>query len=67
METLHIGDSVTFRSHVYLVRGMSPMGVSPSRVELEDPYTGEHIEACADDIQKDVGENDRRVDSTDPA
>jgi hypothetical protein len=51
MANLHIGDYVTFRDRVYRVRGMSPMGVRPHRVQLEDVDTGERIEECSDDVQ----------------
>ena len=59
MANLHIGDSVTFRDRVYLVRGMSPMGVEAHRVQLEDADTGEHVEASIGDIYDDALGNGR--------
>ena len=54
MANLHLGDSVTFRGCAYFVRGMTPMGAKSRRVQLEDAETGEHIEACIDDVQNDA-------------
>ena len=51
MAELHIGERVTFRDRAYIVRGISPMGVTPCRVHLEDPETGEEVEADADDLE----------------
>jgi len=55
MANLHIGDYVTFRDRVYRVRGMSPMGVEPHRVQLEDVDTGEHTEERTDDVKPRAG------------
>jgi hypothetical protein len=51
MANLHIGDSVTFCDRAYFVRGMSPMGAEPRRVQLEDVETGDHIEARVEEVQ----------------
>ena len=51
MAELHIGERVTFRDRAYIVRGISPMGVTPCRVHLEDAETGEEVEADADDLE----------------
>jgi hypothetical protein len=50
IEKLHIGQCVMFRDRVYVVRGMSPMGVVPCRVQLEDEAMGELLEADADKL-----------------
>ncbi len=53
MADLHVGDSVTFQGRAFRVRGISPMSASPRRVLLEDPDTGDQIEALADDVELD--------------
>jgi hypothetical protein len=52
MRQLHIGDRVMFRDRAYLVLGMSPMGVMPCRVELEDEESGKLLEADADELEE---------------
>ena len=52
MANLHIGDSVTFRDRAYFIRGMSPMGVTPRRIHLEDADTGERIEVPEDQAEQ---------------
>jgi hypothetical protein len=39
-----------FGDRAYVVRGMSPMGVVPCRVQLEDEAMGELLEADADKL-----------------
>ncbi|MBV8064327.1 MAG: hypothetical protein JOY73_02240 [Actinobacteria bacterium] len=53
MADLHVGDSVTFQGRAFRVRGISPMSASPRRVLLEDPDTGDKVEALADDVEPD--------------
>jgi hypothetical protein len=36
-----VGDSVMYRGRRYVVNGVTPMSVTPFRVELRDPATGE--------------------------
>lgn len=36
-----VGDSVMYRGRRYVVNGVTPMSVTPFRVELCDPMTGE--------------------------
>jgi len=50
MSPLHVGDQVTFRTRSCVVRGFTPMGVSPTLVHLEDARTGERLVAPAADI-----------------
>jgi hypothetical protein len=45
MTDIHVGDFVTLRGRVLRVRGISPMSASPRRVLLEDPESGEVLEA----------------------
>jgi hypothetical protein len=40
-----------FRDRAYVVRGWSPMGVVPCRVQLEDEATGEPLEADVDELE----------------
>jgi hypothetical protein len=49
---LYIGDRVMFRDSTFLVRGMSPMGVVPCRVQLQDEATGELLEVDADELEE---------------
>jgi hypothetical protein len=35
-----VGDSVMYRGRRYVVIGVTPMSVTPFRVELRDPATG---------------------------
>ena len=51
MIDIRVGDLVTYEGHVLRVRGISPMSASPRRVLLEDPETGEQIEARVDDLE----------------
>ncbi|HLX21202.1 MAG TPA: hypothetical protein VKR23_13720 [Gaiellaceae bacterium] len=53
MADLHVGDFVTFQGRAFRVRGISPMSARPRRVLLEDPDTGERIEALAEDVEPD--------------
>jgi hypothetical protein len=36
-----VGDSIVYRGRRYVVNGVTPMSVTPFRVELRDPATGE--------------------------
>lgn len=49
---LYIGDRVMLRDSGYFVRGMSPMGVAPCRIQLEDEATGELLEVDADELEE---------------
>ena len=42
---MEIGDLVTYKGCVYVLRGFDPMGVPDRHVQLEDAATGEHISA----------------------
>jgi hypothetical protein len=55
MTDMRVGDLVTYEGRVLRVRGISPMSASPRRVLLEDPATGEQIEARADDLEQADG------------
>jgi NMD protein affecting ribosome stability and mRNA decay len=50
MTDIRVGDLVTYGGRVLRVRGISPMSASPRRVLLEDPDTGETLEAPIDDV-----------------
>jgi len=50
MPNLHIGECVTFRDRVYLVRGVTPMSTAPRRVQLENVDTREQFEAVAEHV-----------------
>ena len=52
MRQLYIGDRVMLGDRAYVVRGMSPMGVVPCRVQLEDEATGEPLETDADELEE---------------
>ena len=60
MDDLHIGDRVTLRERAYIVRGISPISVTPCRVHLEDSETGEEVETDADDLQDERSESGSR-------
>ena len=51
MTDIRVGDLVTYEGRVLRVRGISPMSASPRRVLLEDPGTGEQVEARVDDLE----------------
>ena len=51
MTDIRVGDYVTYGERVLRVRGISPMSASPRRVLLEDPETGEILEARIDDVE----------------
>ena len=51
MTDIRVGDLVTYEGRVLRVRGISPMSASPRRVLLEDPRTGEQVEAPVDDLE----------------
>jgi hypothetical protein len=55
MTDIRVGDLVTYEGRVLRVRGISPMSASPRRVLLEDPASGEQIEAPVDDVAPDDG------------
>ena len=50
MRDFHIGDRVTFFGRAYLVRGFSPMSVTPATMQLEDADTGKQLEIAIDDL-----------------
>lgn len=54
MIELRIGDRVTFRERVYVIRGMSPMGVLLRSVQLEDVVSGERVDAFVDDLDDET-------------
>jgi hypothetical protein len=45
----NIGTTITYRGRLHVVVGMSPMGVSPGVVELEDVETGRVRSVQSDD------------------
>lgn len=51
MADIHVGDDVLYRGRVFRVCGISPMSASPRRFLLEDPDTGESVEALQDDVE----------------
>ena len=58
---VRIGDRVRVEGRAWRVRGVTPMGVTPTRVDLEDENTGERcvvdpaeIEPVDDDADLDV-------------
>ncbi len=51
MTGIHVGDDVIYRGRVFRVCGISPMSASPRRFLLEDPDTGESVEALQDDVE----------------
>ena len=57
MADIHVGDDVIYRGRVFRVRGISPMSASPRRFLLEDPDTGESVEALQDEVEP-VGDGD---------
>jgi hypothetical protein len=57
MTEIRVGGDVTLCGRVLRVRGISPMSASPRRVLLEDPETGESIEARLDEL--DAAEDER--------
>ena len=57
MTEIRVGDTVLYRDHVYLVRGVSPMGATLKRVMLEDTETHDLVEAPAEDLRP-YGEDD---------
>ena len=57
MADIHVGDDVIYRGRVFRVCGISPMSASPRRFLLEDPDTGESVEALQDDVEP-VGDGD---------
>lgn len=48
MTELHIGEHVSLRGRVLVVRGFTPQSVSPPRIHLEDVETGESLEIQMD-------------------
>jgi len=52
MANLHIGDCVTLRDRAFFVLGFSPMSVLPRRLQLEEVYPGEQVEASVDDVRR---------------
>jgi hypothetical protein len=51
MTDIRVGDFVTYEGRALRVRGISPMSASPRRVLLQDPESGEQIEARVDDVE----------------
>ena len=57
MADIHVSDDVLYRGRVFRVCGISPMSASSRRCLLEDPETGESVEALQDDVEP-VGDGD---------
>ena len=51
MTEIRVGDTVLYRDHAYVVRGISPMSATLKRVQLEDQETHELVEAPAEDLR----------------
>lgn len=49
---MEIGDLVTFRGRLLVLRGLDPMSVPDRRAELEDPATGERFHAPLDEVEE---------------
>lgn len=56
---LRVGDGVTFQGEKWWVRGITPMGVTPVRIELERK-NGERCEAAPDEITLRDASRDER-------
>lgn len=50
MRDFNIGDRVTLFDRAYLVRGFSPMSVTPPCIHLEDAETGELVEIALEQL-----------------
>ena len=51
MTEIRVGDTVLYRDHVYLVRGITPMGATLKRVMLEDPETHDLVDVPVEDLR----------------
>ena len=54
MSDYRIGDKAAFGGRMHHIRGVSPMGVRPQRLYLEDVDSGESIEVTADELAVDA-------------
>ncbi len=50
MSNLHIGECVTFRDRVYLVRGVTPKSSAPRRAGLESVAAREQLKAAPERV-----------------
>jgi len=62
MVQLRIGERVVIRAQTLMVRGLSPMGTHPRRIQLENLATGEQVEVPLTDLQSES--NDVEEDRT---
>jgi hypothetical protein len=51
---MEIGDLVTFRGRVYVLRGLDPMSVDSRRAHLEDPATQERIWVALRELEEEA-------------
>jgi hypothetical protein len=54
---VNIGEKVVFDGRVYVLRGLDPMSVPNRRVQLEDPATGEVVEAPFEAVREPAAES----------
>jgi hypothetical protein len=48
---MEIGDLVTYRGRVYVLRGLDPMSVDSRRAHLEDAATGERLRVDLSELE----------------
>ncbi len=51
MTEIRVGDIVLYHDHAYVVRGISPMGATLKRVQLEDQDTHDLVEVPVEDLR----------------
>ena len=52
---LQIGDFVTWRGRLWVLRGIDPMSVAARRAELEECVSGERLQASLDELSAAPG------------
>jgi hypothetical protein len=58
---MKIGDPVTWKGRLYVLRGLDPIGVSDPLAQLELPETSELIAAPLDEVTPPVQPNSEQV------
>jgi hypothetical protein len=55
-----LGDLVTYRGRVYVLRGLDPASVPKQRAQLEDPRTGRRRSVAFAEVRERVGSPEHR-------
>jgi len=57
---MKIGDTLTWRGHSYVLRGVEPMSLPGRRAELEDPINGARLRVPLAELEPAAAKQRRR-------